>query len=192
MACHIAEGRGEEGSPNRKRSRHGVLHRLWLAGRWLCHGHYPGLMSGPDGVVIGEAWPEVGTALVGFDPMAQAGDATRRADIAAWVAAGHTLVAQSGGEIHGYVVTSPGHLFHRDFVAMLIVHPSHRRRGIGGALLDEAVKRAGGDRVFTSTNASNAPMKALLASRGWLYSGTLDGLDPGDPEEFYYIDRYPH
>ena len=22
----------------------------------------------------------------------------------------------------------------------------------------------------------------------WLYSGTLDGLDPGDPEEFYYID----
>lgn len=145
-------------------------------------------MDGPYAIVIREASPEVVGALVGFDPMAQAGDATRRTAIEAWVSAGYTLVAESGTDIVGYVATLPGHLFGRDFVTMLIVHPGHRRRGVGRALLDAAVKRATSNRVFTSTNTSNTPMRALLASRDWLYSGTLDGLDPGDPEEFYYID----
>ena len=146
-------------------------------------------MDGPDATVIREASPDVVGALVGFDPMAEAGDNMRRTAAEAWVSAGFALVAQSGCDVVGYVATLPEHFFDRDFVTMLIVHPSHRRRGIGSALLDAAVKRAVGHRVFTSTNTSNTPMKALLASSGWLYSGTLDGLDLGDPEEFYYIDR---
>jgi GNAT superfamily N-acetyltransferase len=146
-------------------------------------------MVGSDAIVIREASPEAVGVLVGFDPVAQAGDVTRRTAIEASVSAGFTLIAESGADIVGYVSTLPGHFLDRDFVALLIVHPSYRRRGVGRTLLDAAVKCATGNRVFTSTNKSNAPMKALLASRGWLYSGTLDGLDPGDPEEFYYIDR---
>jgi len=156
--------------------------RWWLS-------RYHRLMDGPDAIVIREALPEVVDALVGFDPMAKAGDVTRRTAIKAWVSAGFTLVAESGADIVGYVATLPRHLFDRDFVAILIVHPSRRHAGVGRALLNAAVKGAASDRVFTSTNASNAPMKALLVSSGWLYSGALDGLDPGDPEEFYYIDR---
>ena len=106
-----------------------------------------------------------------------------------WVSAGFALTAESERTIVGFVVTVPGQFFGRDFVALLIVHPDHRRRGIGTALLDAAVSGAGTSRVFTSTNVSNKPMKALLSSTGWAYSGTVDGLDPGDPEEFYYIDR---
>ena len=140
-------------------------------------------------VTIRNASPEVVAALVDFDPMAQAGDAQRRADIEAWVSAGFTLVAVSGTEVVGYVSTLPAHLLDRDFVGLLIVHPDHRRRGVGTALLAGAVERAASDRVFTSTNTSNAAMKALLASSGWMKSGTLDGFDQGDPEEFYFIDR---
>ncbi|MDH3307908.1 MAG: GNAT family N-acetyltransferase [Acidimicrobiia bacterium] len=146
-------------------------------------------MDVSDAIIIREASPEAVDALVGFDPMAQAEDVTHRTAIRASVSAGLTLVAESGADIAGYVAALPGHLFGRDFVTMLIVHPSHRRRGVGSALLEAAVNCAASDRVFTSTNTSNEPMKALLASRGWLFSGTLDGLDPGDPEVFYYIDR---
>jgi hypothetical protein len=38
------------------------------------------------------------------------------------------------------------------------------------------------DRLFVTTNTSNAPMRALLAREGYLASGTIDNIDPGDPE----------
>ena len=146
-------------------------------------------MGGRDGIIIRDASFGVVPSLLGFDPMAQAGDAQRRTDIETWVSAGFALIAESERTIVGFVVTVPEQFFGRDFVALLIVHPDHRRRGVGTALLDAAVSGAGTSRVFTSTNVSNKPMKALLSSTGWAYSGTVDGLDPGDPEEFYYIDR---
>ena len=38
------------------------------------------------------------------------------------------------------------------------------------------------DRMFTSTNESNAPMRALLDRAGWRPAGVVHYLDPGDPE----------
>jgi hypothetical protein len=38
------------------------------------------------------------------------------------------------------------------------------------------------DRVFTSANESNAPMRALLARLGYTASGRIENLDPGDSE----------
>ena len=58
---------------------------------------------------------------------------------------------------------------------------------MGSALLRAAVDVATTTTVFTSTNESNAAMRALLARDGWLVSGTLDGLDLGDPEVVYYL-----
>jgi len=146
-------------------------------------------MDRRDAITIRQAGLEVIDHLLDFDPMAQAGDASRRLAIREWVSAGLTLVAETEAGLVGYVVTLPGHLFDRDFIAMLIVRAGHRRRRVGSALLASAVRTATSQRVFTSTNSSNAPMKALLASMGWTYCGTLDGFDPGDPELFYYIDR---
>ena len=140
-------------------------------------------------LTVPEPSPELVNDLIRLDPVAHSGDDKRRNELEAWVAARQLVIASAESDIVGYAAIIPGHLFGRDFVAMLLVAPGHRRRGIGSALLEAITKRATSDRVFTSTNNSNAPMRALLQSCWWKYSGTLDGLDPGDPEEFFYLDR---
>ena len=86
----------------------------------------------------------------------------------------------------GYVAVAPRHFFGRDFVALLVVADAWRRRGVGRQLLSAATRLATTDVVFTSTNESNQPMRALLSHEHWLVSGTLDGLDDGDPEIVFY------
>lgn len=86
----------------------------------------------------------------------------------------------------GYVAVSPRHFFERDFIALLVVADAWRRQGVGTKLINAAISRVTTDVVFTSTNASNLPMRALLNREDWLISGTLDGLDVGDPEIVFY------
>jgi len=47
------------------------------------------------------------------------------------------------------------------------------------------------ERIFTSTNKSNAPMTGFLEKIGWRFSGELEGIDDGDPEMVYYQDATP-
>ena len=63
-----------------------------------------------------------------------------------------------------------------------MVDPARRPPGIGRILVREALASAGTARVFTLTNASNRPMRALLAAEDWSFSGGLGGLDESDPE----------
>lgn len=60
-----------------------------------------------------------------------------------------------------------------------------------GPLLRAALTAAGTKQVFTSTNASNQPMRSLLLAEGWSFSGELDGLDEGDPELVFYCGSGP-
>jgi len=69
------------------------------------------------------------------------------------------------------------------------VAPAHTRvaRAMGYSVdaVDPGADRVAfpeADRVFTSTNESNAPMRALLGQCGYKPSGSIDNLDPGDPE----------
>ncbi len=89
---------------------------------------------------------------------------------------------EAGARLAGFVVLRHGHFFGRDFVELLFVAPEARRRGVGSALLAAAVAVGIGGRVFTSTNRSNVPMRALLATQGWTISGSLSGLDDADDE----------
>ena len=98
---------------------------------------------------------------------------------------GECLVYVDHGVVGGYVVVKPAHFFGRDFIELLIVDPARRRCGIGRTLLRAALA-AGTGQVFTSTNTSNQPMRALLQTEGWSFSGELDGLDEGDPELLFY------
>jgi GNAT superfamily N-acetyltransferase len=94
---------------------------------------------------------------------------------------GDSWVAELDGSLVGYLLVS-GHFFSKPFVDLLVVSESHRRRCIGSALMSRCEAAHMNDRMFTSTNESNAPMRALLAKIGFQESGVIENLDPGDPE----------
>ena len=96
-----------------------------------------------------------------------------------------SLVAEISSDVVGMAV------WHRDFFArafiwMLGVHPNHHRQGVASALIERIEEFCKGQPLFTSTNKSNAAMQALVKGRGFVESGYLDNLDPGDPEIFYF------
>ena len=116
-------------------------------------------------------------------------DVVRELVDAAFEAGGCLVHTTSTDDVDGFVVTSARSFFGRDFVRLLAVSASHRRSGIGSALLMAAVLQAATDVVFTSTNESNGAMRALLRRDNWTYSGTLTGLDAGDPELVFWRER---
>jgi ribosomal protein S18 acetylase RimI-like enzyme len=126
-------------------------------------------------------------AVVAIDIASRNDD--RRAQLEAALESSHCLVLDASDGIVGFVVTVPKSFFGRDFVELLIVDRTRRRTGIASRLLQAAVRSASTSRVFTSTNRSNSPMRALLDREGWSLSGELVGLDEGDPELVYFIDR---
>ena len=130
-------------------------------------------------------------AILHLDPRAVAGDPRRAELLSRSVAVGECHVHVTGRAVTGFVVRRPAHFFGRDFIELLVVDEGFRRAGIGTALLRYGLETALSYRVFTSTNASNTPMRALLAAAGWTFSGQLEGLDQGDPELFFYHTRGP-
>lgn len=108
----------------------------------------------------------------------------RRQAIAAWIADGRCVVAEREGLTVGYAVVTRD-FFHLPFIEMLMVAETARRTGVGRALVLHCVAVAGGEKLFTSTNQSNAPMQALLADTGFVRSGIIENLDEGDPELIY-------
>lgn len=118
--------------------------------------------------------------LVDFDPMAQQ-DEGRRAQLASWAARSEVLIALLDNDIVGFAVLTEG-FFHQPFIELVIVGEAHRRHGYGRALVNHCVDASPNAKVWTSTNRSNAPMQALLARAGFIQSGHVDNLDPGDPE----------
>lgn len=124
--------------------------------------------------------------ILRIDHLAARGDQGRTGFLRRSVDLGECLVYPGHGAVAGFVIVKPGHFFGRDFIELLMVDPAHRRRGIGRNLLRAAVAAAGTEQVFTSTNASNQPMRSLLQAEGWSLSGKLDGLDEGDPELVFH------
>lgn len=108
----------------------------------------------------------------------------RRQFIRERVRQGMAFVAVSGEQVLGYSVLEHS-FFGRGFIAMLMVHPDHRRAGVGSALVHHVEGLCKSERIFTSTNESNIPMQSLLRKLGYQLSGKVVHLDPGDPELFY-------
>ena len=121
-------------------------------------------------------------AICSFDHLAQIEE--RRRFIQNSVRAGAASVAVIDGQVVGYAVLEHS-FFNRGFIAMLMVHPDHRRAGVGSALVRHVEGLCRSERIFTSTNKWNLPMQSLLHKLAYKRSGTVDDLDPGDPELFY-------
>jgi ribosomal protein S18 acetylase RimI-like enzyme len=122
-------------------------------------------------------------AICAVDPVAEA-EEERRDFIRSSAEDGTAWVAVADGRIVGYAVLEHT-FFARGFVAMLMVDPRHRRRGVGSALMRHLEDLCESERIFVSTNESNLPMQALVDRLGYKRSGKVEDLDPGDPEIFY-------
>ena len=93
-------------------------------------------------------------------------------------------IAEDGDQIIGFAIMSFS-FFNYGFIELLIIAEEHRRRGMGAALLDYLFWQCKTEKLFTSTNESNTPMRELLAKSGFIPCGQIDALDEGDPELFF-------
>jgi GNAT superfamily N-acetyltransferase len=127
-------------------------------------------------------------ALIAADHVATR-SADRRAAIAAWVAHGQCHLAERDGAVAGYVALTRS-FFRSPFIEMLMVGAPFRRTGIGRALIEHCIAMTPADqKLWTSTNESNTPMRVLLPQLGFEQTGAFEHLDEGDPELIFL--RWP-
>ncbi len=120
--------------------------------------------------------------LIALDPIARV-DLRRQRFLRGRVNVGECWIAQDGPDVCGYAVR--GEFFGFDFLELLFVAERVRRQGAGGALVGAVEEARRTERLFASTNRSNAAMRALLTRRGYAASGVIFNLDPDDPEVIY-------
>lgn len=98
--------------------------------------------------------------------------------------AGDCRLAEREGYVVGYVLVKHD-FFGHEFVDVLMVHPAHRREGVGRALLQACVERCEAGLLFTSANESNDPAIRLFELVGFRRCGQIDGLNPDCAELAY-------
>ncbi|WP_299462251.1 GNAT family N-acetyltransferase [uncultured Microscilla sp.] len=76
--------------------------------------------------------------------------------------------------------------FDQGWIELIVIDAEYRGKGIGGNTFNLICKQCKTNKVFTSTNSSNTPMQKALTKVGFSFAGTINGLDDGDPELFYY------
>ena len=123
------------------------------------------------------------TAICSFDHLTQIEE--RRRFIQNSVRSGAASVVVLDGQVVGYAVLEYS-FFAQGFMAMLYIHPEHRRKGIGSEIVRYVESICKTEKLFTSTNESNLPMHALMAKLHYIPSGFIDNLDEDDPEIVYF------
>jgi N-acetylglutamate synthase-like GNAT family acetyltransferase len=76
--------------------------------------------------------------------------------------------------------------FEQSFISLIYVKGQERRTGVGETLLCHLVSSCRTPKLFSSTNRSNLPMRALFLKTGFAESGIVYNLDAADPEVIYY------
>ncbi|EPW8572737.1 N-acetyltransferase family protein [Morganella morganii] len=123
--------------------------------------------------------------LIALDTVA-AQESQRREAIGGWIEQNVCFVTRREGKIAGYGVLHY-HFFGCGFIELLMVAPALRGQGIGSTLLAALQQQCRTEKLFTSVNASNTGMQALLLRQGFVLSGQVDNLDDDDPELFYFL-----
>jgi GNAT superfamily N-acetyltransferase len=110
---------------------------------------------------------------------------SRREFLERAVAAGECWLARDADGIAGFAVFDRS-LYDQPFVSLLYVVPERRRAGVATELMRHVESICPGEKLFTSTNESNAPMQRLCERLGYVRSGWIENLDEGDPEIIYF------
>ena len=120
--------------------------------------------------------------LVALDHIALR-EVTRIARIQRGIDRGTCWVADdNNGRPLGYALLNKKAFFGFDFLELLYVELSARRRGVGRALIEHLERECTTAKLFTSTNESNTAMREILARLGYHWSGVIYNLDKNDPE----------
>lgn len=122
--------------------------------------------------------------ILALDPEV-AQDESRSRHIHEWVSKGFAYVALVDQRLTGYAVLEYS-FFYLGFISMVMVSEAGRRQGVGAALISHVESICKTRKLFTSTNESNEPMKALLHRLAFEPSGVVYNLDDDDPELFYF------
>ena len=138
----------------------------------------------PESIVVEPATAGDLQRIIAMDPRV-ADTPGRREFLERAHAAGECIIAQRGGEMAGFVVLDRL-FFGQRFVELLYVEPAHRRAGVATAVVRHIESLCPGEKLFTSTNESNAAMHAFCAALGFAPSGRIDNLDEGGPEIVYF------
>ena len=100
------------------------------------------------------------------------------------------LVAVESGDVAGYVIS--WYVADQGEIANIAVAPSARGRGLGAALLDAALdqgRERGAGTTFLEVRESNAPARALYASRAFIEIGRRRGYYRRPPEDAIVLRR---
>lgn len=98
---------------------------------------------------------------------------------------GGCYIAVYNGIIKGLAIMNYT-FFDNGFIELLMVAEKYRQCGVGSALLNHLFTVCKTQKIFTSTNKSNEPMRKLLGKTGFTFCGEIDALDEGDPEMFFF------
>lgn len=123
-------------------------------------------------------------AIVALDKLVP-GSSERRSALSSAIASKNCYKAVVNGEVLGFMILEETFYGHA-FISFMIVHPGHRREGIASELIHYAESVAPTDKLFTSTNASNAEMQRLCEAQGFTRSGAIENLDDEDHEIVYF------
>ena len=121
-------------------------------------------------------------AALGVDEVGD--DPARRSELAEALADGSCWLAERDGRTVGLAIFDH-RFFGRGFIWLVTVSPEERRTGIASALIRHVESICRSDRLFSSTNESNLPSRALFERLGFVRSGLIENLDEADPELVY-------
>ena len=130
------------------------------------------------------AWGDRGS-IVALDHVAKS-DSRRVGFIERALDTKTVRVAEFEGTVVAYGVLEYT-FYEQGFISLVYVAEAHRRRGAGRALVRALGEACTTPKLFTSTNESNRSMQKLLDSLGYVPSGVIHNLDPGDPELVYLL-----
>ncbi len=144
------------------------------------------LDSPTDAMQIREATPDDRGVIIALDNVAGL-EPGRIKFIDRVLQSAACLVAERDRRVIAYAALEYT-FFDNGFVSIVYVAQPERRRGIGRALMNALASRCETRKLFTSTNESNQPMLQLLNVLGYVPSGVIHNLDPGDPELVFFLD----
>lgn len=134
-------------------------------------------------IIVERATEDDYSEIVAIDE-AVVGDDHRKVTITKAIINREVIVARIGAERVGFGIINRS-FFEHYFVALLVVHPDHRRQGIAMEIMRYIEKTCPETKLFTSTNESNTIARLFLARLHYIQSGEINNLDDGDPEIIY-------